>query len=670
MRLNRLTNTSTTKYALFGAVFALTCGLLLSACDLFNGDFLEEGSRGAVSSDVLTGKEGGIETVLVSAYSALNQAQKSDFTFSIGNGNAWESAQDNWVYGTVAGGEAYKGSESGDQGVILTIAQMQHDPSIGYFNTKWKALFEGVSRANDAIALASQADLSESERARIQAEARFLRGHFYFDLKRNFGNVPWIDETTEDPNQPNRGDGAVDVWTKIEEDFSFAKNNLPDTPMDAGRAYRWAAQAYLGKTYLYQEEWSNALSELEGVIDNGTNMNGTSFELTTAYQDMFNPATENNSGSVFAIQNTGPDGSSVIGNSRGGSVLNYPHGGASPFICCGFFQPSQWFVNAFRVDDNGRPLNMDAEDPRSQGTPVKNDQGLAEDEPFELGTQTLDPRLEWTVGRRGVAYHDWGPHPGNLWIREQSTGGPYSPKKHVYRRATRDQFGADNAWGATGSAVNYEVIRFADVLLMAAEAKAEMGQGDLGLSYVNRVRNRAANPESELTNDLNKDFALDIVDNESDMLATEPDQFDWVVRTDRQSTFVFLGCTFENEDDCSDEPSNNIVHWNEYQLPDYEVEPYGSFAGQQDALEKIRYERMLELGMEGHRFYDLARWGIADSQLDDYYNYETGPNAPGDNLAGGDFTPDKNEVFPIPQRQIDLSLKEGEPVLQQNSGYN
>lgn len=649
---------STLQYSLFGAVFVLAFGLALSACDLTNGDFLDEPSRGAVSEDVLSGKQGGIETVLMATYSALNQNQKADFTASIGGGASWESAQDNWVYGTVAGGEAYKGSESGDQGVILTIAQMQHDPSIGYFNTKWEALFEGVSRANDVLSIAPDAELSESERTRIEAEARFLRGHFYFDLKRNFGNVPWISDTTENFNQPNTGDEAPDVWTKIEEDFQFAKDNLPNTPSETGRAYRWAAQAYLGKTYLYQEKWNEALTELEEVIQSGNNANGDAFQLTTAYQDMFNAATENNTGSVFAIQNTGADGSGNVGNSRGGAVLNYPHGGASPFICCGFYQPSQWFVNAFRVDGDGRPLNMGADDPRSEGTPVKNDQGVDEEEPFELGTQTLDPRLDWTVGRRGVPYHDWGPHPGRLWIREQATGGPYSPKKHVYRRAQRDQFGANNAWGATGSAVNYEVIRFADVLLMAAEAKAELGQDDLGLSYVNRVRNRAANPESELTNDINEAFALAVVDNESDMLATEPSQFDWVVRTDRQSTFVFLGGD-----------SGNIDNWNEYELPDYDVEPYDSFSGQEDALSKIRYERMLELGMEGHRFYDLVRWGIADNQLDDYYQYEVNTDAPGDNLSGGDFTPDKNEVYPIPQRQIDLSIQGNEPVLQQNPGY-
>lgn len=619
-----------------------------------NGDFLDRGARGAVSEDVLANSNGGVNALLAAAYDGLTGVAESGA--ALGGGSAWESAQDNWVYGSVAGGEAYKGSIGGDQAAILTIAKMQHDPSVGYFNTKWKTLYEGVSRANNVLAVLPKSDKVASPK-QVEAQARFLRAHFYFDLKRSFGQVPWVDQNTENPNQPNTGGDHPNVWTKIEEDLKFAKNNLPNTPSEVGRAYKWAGQAYLGKVYLYQEKWQEALNELEGVIDNGTNANGTAFQLTTAYQDMFNPAKENNSGTVFAVQNTGDDGSGGIGNSRGGEVLNYPHGGQSPFGCCGFYQPSQWFVNSFRTGSDGLPT-LD----RAAGTSVKNDQDVESNAEYSLGTQTVDPRLEWSVGRRGVPYHDWGPHPGDLWIRDQAVGGPYAPKKHVYRRSQEDTYGATNAWGATGSAVNYKIIRFADVLLMAAEAKAEVGQGDLGLSYVNRVRNRAGNSESKITYERNKEFALATVSSESAMLSTSPDQDDWVVREDRQSTFVFLG----------GDPGN-IDNWNEYVLPDYDVEPYGSFSGKQDALEKIRFERMLELGMEGHRFYDLARWGTANGELQDYYDFEassTGPNNfAKSNLADGNFAPDKNEAFPIPQRQIDLSVSGEGPVLEQNPGY-
>lgn len=655
MRFTQMIDGSTVRYsAAVGTVVLLAFGIVLSACDLVNGQFLDRGARGAVSEDVLANSNGGINALLVSAYGALTGVAESGA--ALGGGNAWESAQDNWVYGSVAGGEAYKGSIGGDQGAILTIAKMAHDPSVGYFNTKWKTLYEGVSRANDVLAVLPKSDKVANPK-QVEAQARFLRAHFYFDLKRSFGQVPWVDQNTKNPNQPNTGSDHPNVWTKIEEDLKFAKNNLPGTPSELGKAYKWAAQAYLGKVYLYQEKWQKALTELEGVIANGTNANGASFQLTTAYQDMFTPAKENNSGTVFAVQNTGSDGSGGIGNARGGAVLNYPHGGQSPFGCCGFYQPSQWFVNSFRTGSDGLPT-LD----RAAGTSVKNDQGVESSAKYSLGTQTLDPRLEWSVGRRGVPYHDWGPHPGDLWIRDQAVGGPYAPKKHVYRQSQEDTYGATNAWGATGSAVNYKVIRFADVLLMAAEAKAELGQGDLGLSYVNRVRNRAGNSESKITYEMNKEFALATVSSESAMLSTSPEQYDWVVREDRQSTYVFLG----------GDPGN-IDNWNEYVLPDYKVEPYGSFAGKQDALKKIRYERMLELGMEGHRFYDLARWGTADQELQDYYDFETSDAGPNNfaksNLTGGDFGPDKNEVYPIPQRQIDLSVSGEGPVLEQNPGY-
>jgi tetratricopeptide (TPR) repeat protein len=643
-------------YTTASILLLLACGLVFASCDMFNGDFLERPARGAVSEDVLANQAGGVDALLMGAYGALTGVTESGA--SLGGGAAWTSAQDNWIYGSVAGGEAYKGSVGGDQAAILTIAKMEHDPSVGFFNSLWITYYEGITRANNTLSLLSQVEsLSDAEKNRIAGEARFLRGHFYFNLKRNFGNVPYVDETTEDLKQPNTGSEAVDVWAKIEEDFQFAMDNLPETQIDVGRANRWAAVAYKAKAHLYQEEWQEARDLFTEVINQGVNSNGTPYALTTAYQDMFNPATENNSGSVFSIQNTGSDGSGGIGNSRGGAVLNYPHGSASPFGCCGFYQPSQWLVNSFRVDANGLPILE-----RDAGTPVKTDQGVDASSSFSLGTQTLDPRLEWTVGRRGAPYLDWGPHPGARWVREQAVGGPYAPKKHVFRRGQRDAFGPTNAWGGTGSAVNYKVIRFADVLLMAAEAEAELGNVGQALTYVNRVRNRASNPESQVTNALNEAFALAVVDNEADMLATSPAAFDWVVRTDRNSTFVFLG----------GDPSN-LADWNEYQLPAYDVQPYtmADFSSPDAALERIRFERMLELAMEGHRFYDLVRWGIADQELGDYYNFETSGDGGyvKENLQGADFTPGKNEVYPIPQRQIDLNTAGGESTLEQNPGY-
>lgn len=634
----------------FVLIISLTLmgGIIVSSCDMFGGEFLDEDPKGAVSEGILAERNGGPDAVLTGAYGALDGMTQ---TGAIGGGSDWAVAPDNWIYGIVGGGMAHKGSTLGDQGPILTIARMQHSASLGFFNDKWKAVYEGIDRSNAVLSVLSNAEnLSDAERNRIAGQARFLRAHYYFDLKKNFGNVPWIDQASESFKVPNTGSDAVDVWNKIEEDFQYARENLPEESSQIGRANRWAAAAYLGKAHLYQEDWDEARSLFDEVIANGVNNQGEAYSLVPSFQDMFNPATENNSGTVFSIQQTGKDGSGTTNNSRQAYTLNWPHR-PSPFGCCGFFQPSLWLVNSYRTGSDGLPtLDVDS------GPIVKNDQGVTSSDHFSLGNQSLDPRLDWTVGRRGVPYHDWGPHPGRRWIREQGTGGPFSPKKHIFRRADRDQFGNDLG---RGSAVNYPVIRFADVLLMAAEAEAEMGDLEQARQYVNRVRERAGNQSSEITNSLNTEFSLAVVNNEQDMLATNPSPFDWVVRTDQNSSFVFLG----------GDPSN-INDWNEYEIPEYNVEPYpaSEFNASQDAaLERIRFERKLELAMEGHRFYDLARWGVADSQLDDYYNFETS-NLVHD-VDGGDFTTGKNEVYPIPQRQIDLSTAEGESVLEQNPGY-
>jgi len=641
-------------YVASGALFLLICAIIVSACD-----FLDRDPKGAVNQDILAQKAGGVKSVLMGTYSALSGVSNQDA--SLGGGNTWESAASNWIYGAVAGGVAHKGSVGGDQAPILTIAKMDHTASSGFFDSLWQARYEGISRANSVLTLLGRKeDLTEEQRNSLAGEARFLRGHFYFDLQRHFGNIPWIDETTENEKQPNTGEGHPNVWQKIEEDFQFAMNNLPESQSEVGRANRWAAAAYLAKTHLYQEEWQEAASLFDEVISSGVNSRGEAYALVPRYQNMFNAATENNTGTVFSIQSTGADGSGTISNARGGDVLNYPNSPA-PFQCCGFFQPTLFFMNSFRVDpDTGLPLSFDP----TEGENVKHDQGVSSTESFSLGDHTLDPRLDWTVGRRGIPYHDWRPYPGKIWTREQAIGGPFAPKKHIFRRSQQDQFGTTSTiftWGTTGSAVNYKVIRFADVLLMAAEAHAELGNLEQAREYVNQVRERASNPESRVTNDLNREFALAVVDNEADVLATDPGQLDWVVRTDRNSTFVFLG----------GDPSN-IDNWNEYKIPDYKVEPYPSsaFSSRQAALRRIRFERKLELGMEGHRFYDLVRWGLADERLDALYAFETKDENIGiKNLEGGDFNSNKNELYPIPQRQIDLMTVEGESVLEQNPGY-
>lgn len=584
------------KASYYSIGIALTVGMSLFSC---SESYLEKPALGSLSEDVLASSEG-INALLIGAYGVLDGS-------NIGV-NAWEVAPSNWIYGDVAGGDAHKGSDGGDQPAINPIATFRADASNGFFNSKWRADYEGVSRANSVLsglALLPEGELSEEEKANIAGQARFLRGHYYFDLKKMFNMVPWIDENTTEFQQPN----DQDIWPMIEADFQFAYENLPETQPEVGRANKWAAGAYLAKTYLYQKKYAEAKAVFDEVIANGQTSNGLAYDLPDIYYHTFYAEWKNHEGSVFAIQMVSNDGTNSIANANDGNMLNFPYN--SPFRCCGFFQPTQDLVNSFKTNPaTGLPyLENYNEDP------VKSDMGLTSDQAFTPHTGSLDPRLDWTVGRRALPYLDWGPHPGAAWVREQASGGPYAPKKYVYWQATQGEFADQSSW-APGTANNVMIIRFADVLLMAAECEVEVGSLEKAREYVNRVRQRAANPDGWVHKYVNADNPMG---------------------------------GFTNQ------PAAN-----------YKISLYPAFTSQEQARQVVRFERRLELGMEGHRFFDLVRWGIADQTLDAFFQYEGQIT---NDVTGGSFTPNKNEYYPIPQAQIDISRVNGEATLQQNEGY-
>ncbi len=179
-------------------------GLLVVFTMACSDKFLDQPPLGAFDKDNATSKED-IEKLLIGAYGALDGQDFVDGGARvIGGGNPWEASPDNWIYGSVVGGDASKGSFGGDQSAIDPIAKFTADPSNGFFNTKWKVMYEGVNRANSVlIALnITEDEITEAERQHLTAEARFLRGHFYFELKKMFNMVPWVDENTEDPRVP------------------------------------------------------------------------------------------------------------------------------------------------------------------------------------------------------------------------------------------------------------------------------------------------------------------------------------------------------------------------------------------------------------------------------------------------------------------------------------
>ncbi|MFD0794515.1 RagB/SusD family nutrient uptake outer membrane protein [Mucilaginibacter litoreus] len=584
-------------------VMTIISAVFASACK----KFIDQPLKGSLEGQFLGTKEG-VRDLLIGTYAVLDGQQGGDA--AIGGGGAWEASPDNWIYGGIAGGDANKGSDPGDQTPIESISRFTTDPTNGFLNSKWKADYEGISRANTVLRTVTLVkNYTEDELNNIIGQTRFLRAHYYFDLKKMFDKVPYIDENTTDFNQPNN----TDIWPQIEADFKFAYENLPGSQEDAGRANKWAAGVYLAKTYLYEHKFEQARDLFEVVIAQGTTANGQHYALNERFEDNFRAATNNSAESVFAVQaaaNADPGG---ISNANNGDMLNFPYGEGSPFGCCGFYQPSIDLVNHFRTNPTtGLPY---LDDYNSHA--IKTDMKLKSSQDFTPDEGTIDPRLDWTAGRRGIPYLDWGIHPGNDWVRNQPYAGPYSPIKMVYGQATQDTEGDGHSW-APGSGINNNIIRFSDVLLMDAEAQAQTGGLARAMELVNMVRKRAANPDG------------------------------WVH-------------TYKD-------PSKPTGGFTNTPAANYKIGLYtmASFSSKEDALKAIYFERKIELALEGHRFFDLVRWGIAEKELNTYFAYQGQLTT---DVRNGHFTADKNEYYPIPQRQIDLSAAGGTSKLSQNKGY-
>lgn len=640
----------------------LVIPFLLFACD----GFLSESPKGQVGPDLVESRNG-VNSLLIGAYNALNPASGS--FQAVAGGQVWRSDPAHWPFGSVASDLAQKGSERTDQSPINNLMQHNWQPENSYFDPLWSNRYEGVSRANSVISTiaASEGQFSDSEAARIKGEARFLRAYFYFDLKKNFGNVPLITEETEELNQPNNIQEEI-IWPQIESDLEFAMNNLPTVMPDPTRANKWAAEAYLAKAHLYQEEWGDALEHFTNVINNGVTASGVPYALEEQYNYNFNAARQGEDWSevVFAVEMTGDDGTGDNTNSWAGYGLNYPHA-VAPWQCCGFYQPSHDLVNSFKTTTGGLPRpDGFTQAFNNMGAVLKNDQtikdgGLGSDEKFTPPQNaSLDPRLDWTVGRRGLPFLDHGPHPGKRYDRAgYDYAGPYHSKKHVWWNRN-----AGIALNASvflkGTGVDYPTMRFADVLLMAAEAELQAGSGSVqdALDYVNKIRQRAANSNGYVKNSHNEAQALAVVGSEPDMLATDPQPGDWVVRTDETATYVFLG----------GDPGD-ASNWNKYPDPtsNYNIDTYtmSEFTSGIGALRKVHFERKLELALEGHRMYDLWRWDRAETRMNEYFSYQgqLTDDVEVDNTYRG------ANVYPVPQTQIDISTVEGEQVLQQNPQY-
>ncbi len=566
------------------AVLAL--GLIIVSC---SDDFLDKDPQGTLNPATLANADG-VEALLISAYSLLDGWEGG---WSTGGGAPWNAAASNWTYGDVYSDDAYKGTEAGDQPALELLENYTIDASNPYMIGRWARLYDGIARANDVINVAEIAeDIDAATKAIIIGEARFLRGHYHFEAQRLWDNVPYVSEADSDVRVANSGP----IWSEIEADMAAAVSALPVDPRNGqiGRVNKMSATAYLGKVQLYQQNYSAALGNFNTVINSGR------YDLNDNYHTNFRLEGNNGVEAVFQIQASVNDGAGAA-NANQGDQLNHLQGGPGGG-CCGFHQPSQNLVNQFKTDGGLPVANFNAVD-------VANDDGLTSGDAFTPHAGTLDPRLDRTVGRRGIPYLDWGVHPGAQWVRNQAYAGPYSPIKKMYY-ASEQGTGSDTqaGWhGAGNTAINHSIIRYADVLLMAAECEVEAGSLENARALVNQVRARAANESTWLKNDGGANAA------------------------------------------------------------NYEIVTYDdSWTNQGAARDAVRTERRLELAMEGHRFFDLKRWGVAQSVINDYLAVESTKRS---YLIGATFQA-KNIRFPIPQEAIDESSNDdGAATLTQNEGF-
>ncbi|WP_184551082.1 RagB/SusD family nutrient uptake outer membrane protein [Mucilaginibacter sp. FT3.2] len=552
--------------------------------------YLDENPQGVVSSaDLSTATN--TDAMVTAAYSYL------------GNDHYTYPFSSMWAFGSIRSGDAYKGG--GGAGDVVEFDQYETFSTNlitnGSTDAVFYQLYVGVARANAALALVNAQPVANyPQKVQRQAELRFLRGHFYFLLKILFNHVPWLDETMSKSAYNTVSNVALtsdQLWTNIANDFRFASANLPVTQAQVGRASKGAAQAYLAKTLLYQAYTQDDKNNVTGIDKTklalvntycDSVINSNKYSLTADFANNFLPQYNNSTESIFAVQYSKNDGT-PLGRVDYGHCLNYPMN--VQYGCCGFHVPSDNMVNAFKTDASGLPefSTFNNTDVVPTG---------------DYKTNTFDPRLDHTVAIPGHPYkYQTGLVYDASWSRAPQTYGPLLSMKETvaYTDPSFTRFPP-----FMSSAKNWEIIRYADVLLMKAEALIQMGQETQALPLINMVRQRAINSTTLL------------------------------VKADGSTTSNYKIDIYKSGVNC--------VWTNAY------------------AWQALMFERRLEFSMEGYRFFDLVRWGIADTYLNTYFQVET-TRTP--HLAGAKFTKNRDEYLPISLNQINFS----KGLYKQNPGW-
>lgn len=537
----------------FYAIMAAAVLTGTTACD----DMLDMKPQGVFSADQID--DDSVEGLMAAAYAGLQ-------AHFFGNNEAFAGPSTNWIF-DVRSDDAYKGG--GGVSMEANIHQLEmsniQSDNVSCLN-KWQNNFYAVSRCNKAI-LALEAAENVSDRDNLLAQLKALRAYYYFDLIRVFEAIPYFTEK-DDPNSASPFEYSRDeIFGFIKADLAEAYRNLPETQSQPGALNRYAAAAIHAKVSAFTSSWAEVDEYAGYVIGSGK------YQLYNNFLDMSKIEFNNSYESIFAMQCSTANDNALI---NWCNLLNTTYSEGNLFgNGDDFFLASQNLVNAFRTDANGLPL-LD---------------GTFNNEKVTTNYDgNVDPRLDFTVGRIGMPFRG---HTYNMsWTRAYDIYGEYSGKKGLIDPSSPDMV-QGFPWGASG--LNFIFIRYADILLLKAEAMIELGTDlDGARKLINDVRAKAARS------------------------------------VDPAYTPV----------DCN--PS----------IASYKVGQYPAAGWTQDyARRAVRMERRLELAMEGNRWFDLVRWGVAVETMNEYYRSESQLRT---YLESASMSADET-YFPIPLDEVQNS---------------
>ena len=538
------------------AMAALFTGICATSCD----DMLDTKPQGTFTEEQIGDDEA--KDLMTSAYATL-------LNHYFGNNESFAGPINNWVF-DVRSDDALKGGDGVTmEGYIhqLEVGNVQSDNDVANF--KWRNNYFSISRCNTAIkGILASSSMSDRDKASYAAEMKTLRAYYYFDMLRIFEKFPYFDETVANPSECRADEYTRDQIAEfIKQDLRESYDLLPETQNEVGRFNRYVAAALLARVDLFTSDWAEAEKYAGYVISS------RKYELYPNFLDMSKPEFNNQYESVLAIQFSSANSPDQYNfnnciNCTWSEGNLYGNGDD-------FYLASQNLVNAFRTDANGLPYLDGAPDDKN-----------VDKADFE---GNVDPRLDFTLGRIGMPWrsHEYNEH----WCRNLELYGQYSGKKPYPSPESPYVKPGIVPWGA--SSLNCLLIRYADVMLMKAEALIEQNKDlDEARTLINDIRRRAARSVDP---------------------AYEPI-------------------------DCNPMVAN------------YYVSEYPATGWNQDYARKaVRMERRTELAMEGLRWFDLVRWGDIVRTMNDYYASESKIRS---YYEGASLS--ENEIyFPIPINQVD-----------------